>query len=244
MKLNSRFKRFGAVILTMALALSVSPVRVSSAETEGTKKLICIDPGHQTHANTGQEPIGPGADETKYKVTGGTSGCVTHVPEYKLVLKVGKKLRKELKARGYDVIMTRTKNDVNISNSERAAIANDAGADAFIRIHADSSESSSAVGAMTIAPAASNPYMSEKNRKKSGKLSRKVISAFCAATGAKSRGVWYTNTMSGINWAQVPVTIIEMGFMSNPTEDRLMETDDYQEKMVKGMADGIDDFLN
>ncbi|MBO4396575.1 MAG: N-acetylmuramoyl-L-alanine amidase [Eubacterium sp.] len=239
-----RFKRLGAVALVMALALSMTPVKLSSADTVETKKLICIDPGHQAHANTSQEPIGPGASETKYKVTGGTSGCVTHVPEYKLVLRVGKKLKKELKERGYDVIMTRTTNDVDISNSERAAIANEAGADVFIRIHADSSESSSAVGAMTIAPASNNPFMSKKNRKKSGKLSRKVISAFCAATGAKSRGVWYTNTMSGINWAQVPVTIIEMGFMSNPTEDRLMETADYQEKMVKGMADGIDDFLS
>ena len=176
-------------------------------------------------------------------MTGGTSGCVTHATEYALNLKVAKKLRKELKSRGYKVIMTRTKNDVNITNIERAQIANKAKVDAFIRIHANSDSSSGTKGALTIAPTNSNPYVTKKVRKKSQKFSKLVLDAFCKETGAKNRGVWKTDTMTGINWCEVPVTIVEMGFMSNPTEDRLMQTKTYQKKMVKGMADGIDAFF-
>lgn len=215
-------------------------VPVSQAKTQ---KVIVIDAGHQTHAMSATEPIGPGSSTRKAKVTGGTSGVATHLPEYKLNLQVAKKLRTELENRGYKVVMVRTKNNVKISNVERAKIANENKADAFIRIHANSSESGSVKGALTIAPQSDNPYMTKKNRKKSQSLSKKVLTEFCKATGAGNRGVMYTNSMTGINWCKVPVTIVEMGFMSNASEDRKMVSASYQKKMVKGIAGGIDKFL-
>lgn len=215
-------------------------VPVSQAKTQ---KVIVIDAGHQTHAMSATEPIGPGSSTRKAKVTGGTSGVATHLPEYKLNLQVAKKLRTELENRGYKVVMVRTKNNVKISNVERAKIANENKADAFIRIHANSSESGSVKGALTIAPQSDNPYMTKKNRKKSQSLSKKVLTEFCKATGAGNRGVMYTNSMTGINWCKVPVTIVEMGFMSNASEDRKMASASYQKKMVKGIAGGIDKFL-
>ena len=167
-----------------------------------------------------------------------------NLPEYKLNLQVAKKLRKELEKRGYKVIMVRTKNNVKLSNVDRAKIANKNKADAFIRIHANSANSRSVKGALTIAPQNSNPYLSKSVRKKSQTLSQKVLKAYCKATGAKSRGVMYTNTMTGINWCKVPVTIVEMGFMSNPSEDRKMATASYQKKIVKGIANGIDNYFS
>ena len=168
---------------------------------------------------------------------------MTHLPEYKLNLQVAKKLQKELVNRGYKVIMVRTKNNVRMSNVQRAKVANKYKADAFIRIHANSAGSSSVKGALTIAPASNNRYMTKANRKASQKLSKKVLKAMCKTTGAKNRGVMYTNSMTGINWCRVPVTIVEMGFMSNPSEDRKMAKASYQKKIVKGIADGIDNFF-
>lgn len=103
-----------------------------------SKKTIVIDPGHQTKGDSSKEPIGPGATETKAKVTTGATGISTKQKESELALKVALLLEKALKEEGYNVIMTRTTNNVNISNKERAMIANNAEADAFLRIHADS----------------------------------------------------------------------------------------------------------
>ena len=138
--------------------------------------------------------------------------------------------------------MCRTTNDVNISNAERAEIANNAGAGAFLRLHGNGAGSSGVSGAETLAPSTSNPYCSGIAAQ-SQALSKAVLNGLCAATGANNRGVKIADNMSGINWSRVPVTIVEMGYMSNPTEDTLMQDPSYQAKLAKGMADGVDAFF-
>ena len=214
----------------------------SKEKTEAAEYLIAIDPGHQERGNFGQESIGPGASEMKTKVAGGTKGTSTGVPEYQLTLDVSLKLRDILKDKGYRVLMIRETNDVDITNSERAKMANEADADVFVRIHANGSESSSANGAMTICQTSSNPYNSELYEK-SRSLSQKVLDAYTEATGIRKERVWETDTMSGINWCTVPVTIIEVGYMTNPEEDEKMQEPDFQELMAEGIAEGIKEYL-
>lgn len=209
---------------------------------EESRGLIVIDPGHQQYANTEQEPVGPGASETKIKVSGGTSGIASGIPEYQLTLDIGLQLRDELERRGYTVILVRETNEVNISNSERAAVANEADADAFIRIHANGSDNHGATGAMTICQTPGNIYNGDFYAD-SRALSDCILNAYTAATGIDYEYVWETDTMSGINWCDVPVTIVEMGYMTNSEEDMQMQDPQFQKKMTDGIADGIDAFM-
>ena len=215
----------------------------NAAKEEAAGYVIAIDAGHQAHGNFGQEPIGPGASTMKTKVAGGTSGTTSGVPEYQLTLDVSLKLQDALEEKGYQVVMIRETNDVDITNSERAQIANEADADAFIRVHANGSDSASANGAMTICQTSSNPYNSEYYED-SKRLSELVLDAYTEATGIRKERVWETDTMSGINWCMVPVTIIELGYMTNPEEDMKMQDEEFQNTMVEGIVAGIETYLD
>lgn len=203
---------------------------------------IVIDPGHQKKGNSETEPIGPGATETKAKVSSGTQGVSTNIPEYIVNLEVSLKLRDILKERGYRVIMTRETHDVNISNSERAAIANEKEADVFVRIHCNGSEDSSIMGTLTMCPTKNNPYCSQIYQE-SRSLSEYILEELCEKSGAKNGGIIETDSMSGLNWCKTPVTIVEMGYMSNPNEDKKLTTWEYQDKLAYGIAGGIDNYF-
>ncbi|MBO4696586.1 MAG: N-acetylmuramoyl-L-alanine amidase [Lachnospiraceae bacterium] len=217
---------------------------VTPAPTEGQKdaKLVVIDAGHQRKGNNEKEPDGPGSSTMKAKVSSGTTGHFTGIPEYELNLIVSQKLEAILLERGYRVIMIRETHDVDISNSERAEVANKAGADAFVRIHANAHDNSDVNGCETLCQTKNNPYNGDLYAK-SRKLSETILNAICDKCGCKKRSVVETDTMSGINWCKVPVTIVEMGFMTNEKEDRLMATDEYRNKLAEAIADGIDAYF-
>ena len=221
-----------------------SSTEESTQETSnvGEGKLICIDAGHQATPNTDTEPVGPGAEDKKVKVSAGNTGVTTGTEEYELNLEVALKLQSALEARGYTVKMIRTSNDVDISNAARAELANSDKADAFIRIHANGSTDTNASGVMTVCQTKDNPYNADIYDS-CKRLSADVLSGMAAATGANSEGVWETDFMSGINWCKVPVTIVEIGYMTNSEEDQKLVTSDYQNLLAKGIADGIDAYF-
>ncbi len=207
------------------------------------KLTVCIDPGHQIKGISETEPNGPGSTVMKKKLSSGTAGVYTGIPEYQLNLDVSLMLKAELIKRGYNVIMIRETNDCPKSNAERAVIANESGADIFVRIHANGSSNSEVNGALCCAPTENNPFLTAENIAASRKLSEIVVNNMCRETGAKNRGLYNVDTMTGINWCTIPVTIVEMGYMSNVEEDKLMATEEYRLKIVDGVADGIDEYF-
>lgn len=210
--------------------------------TPGTGHVVCIDAGHQQRADMKKEPIGPGASKKKARVDGGTTGKYTGITEFQLDLEIALKVQKELEDRGYTVVMTRTTNDVNISNSERSIIANEANAEAFVRIHADGSDDTEVHGASTVCQTKDNPYNGELYES-SRKLSDCVLDGVVASAGCKKRQVIEVDSMSGINWSKVPTTIIEVGYLSNKDEEAKLITDAYQQLLAKGIADGLDNYF-
>ena len=217
----------------------------SDAFTSEASHIIGIDPGHQSENvdMSALEPNGPGSSEMKAKCSTGTSGSYTGVPEYQLNLNISLQLKEVLEQKGYQVVMTRTDNETAISNKERAEYVASQGADIYVRIHANGDDSHTASGALTMAPSAGNPYVAGLHDE-STRLSQCILDSYCAATGFQNLGVQFYDNMTGINWSTVPVTIIEMGFMTNENDDTLMNDPAFQQKMVQGIADGIDAYYN
>ena len=227
---------------TSASSDSSASVFSSDAETDG--HIIGIDPGHQSESvdMSALEPNGPGSSEMKAKCTSGTQGTYSGVPEYQLNLEVSLQLKDELEQRGYQVVMTRTDNETAISNMERAQYAAAQGAEIYVRIHANGDDSHTASGALTMSPSQNNPYIPQLFEQ-SDRLSRCIIDSYCAATGFQNLGIQYTDTMTGINWSTVPVTILEMGFMTSQNDDLKMNDTEFQKTMVQGIANGIDSYF-
>ncbi len=203
---------------------------------------MVIDPGHQAKADSAQEPIGPGSSQTKDRVSSGTRSINTGSPESQLVLKVALKLRDSLQANGIQVVMTRTTQEVWISNSERAQIANQAEADLFVRIHADGAADTSIHGILMLYPASIEGW-TDDIASESKRAAQLALDSLVKATGARSRGMTARKDIAGFNWSDVPVILPEIGLMTNREEDALLATDEYQDKIVSGLTEAVLEFL-
>jgi N-acetylmuramoyl-L-alanine amidase len=224
---------------TIPLSTTVSSAAPASHPGEF---VVVIDPGHQAKANYNQEPIGPGSSETKAKVSSGTRSINTGTPESQLVLAVSLKLRDSLEAQGIRVVMTRTTQDVDVSNIQRAQIANTAGADLFVRIHADGAGETTTHGILMLYPATITGW-TDDIAVASKRAAQIALECMVAATGAPSRGLSARRDLSGFNWSDVPVILPEIGLMTNREEDALLATGAYQDKLVQGLTDAVLEFL-
>jgi N-acetylmuramoyl-L-alanine amidase len=199
-----------------------------------TGYVVVLDPGHQQTPNRDQEPLSPTMSGSKDKVSSGTQGVKTGRPEYEVNLEIGLLLRAYLEELGCTVYMTRTENDVDISNIERAEFALSYSPDAYIRLHCDGSSDSSRKG---IGVFVANTGKHEGSLVGWADLLGQALSD---ATGTNYRGCNASSRYSGLNWAtDIPSFLLEMGYMSNSAEDVLLSDPDYQIKICKGIADFV-----
>ena len=221
--------------------LLVTKETESETEPESEQLVVAIDPGHQGNwvDMSEKEPNGPGSSEMKAKATTGTQGSFSGKAEYELNLEISLLLRDELEKRGYRVILTREDNDTAISNAERAQMAYEEGGDIYVRIHANGSDDAGVQGALAMVPSSNNPYIPEL-AEDSYTLAECILSAYCEKASFTSLGIQYYDNMTGINWSKLPVMILEMGFMTNQSDDLRMSDASVQPLMAEGIADGID----
>lgn len=229
----NRLKKVVCYMMIVLMMIGQAP-KISAQETF----VVCIDPGHQAKGDPKGEPVAPGSGNKKARVASGTVGVGTKKPEYAVNMEAANVLKTLLEQKGYQVVMTRTSNEVNVSNVERAQIANEAKADMTIRLHCDSIGNSGKCGAVLIVPSKTGKYTAgiyPASYKYAECLKKEL-----AAKGVKVNGIFERSDMTGFNWSQVPVIIFEMGFMSNWNEDRMLCDKGYQQKLMEAVVAALE----
>jgi N-acetylmuramoyl-L-alanine amidase len=200
---------------------------------------VVIDPGHDLRANLATEPIGPGSTIRKIKDGGGTRGVVTGIREADLALAVSLRLRRLLARAGVRVVMTRTRTaGVSMGNVARAQVANRADAALFLRVHADGHTDPRVHGSHTLVPALRRGWTDDvyaESRRAATLVQRELVHA----TGFPDRGLSERSDITGFNWANVPAILVEMGFMTNPTEDRALSRPAVRQRVARGLCRGV-----
>ena len=229
-------------VRTVAVGLLALLALLPAAEA-APQPVVVVDPGHDLRANLETEPIGPGSPTGKIKDGGGTRGVVSGLTEAELNLKVALRLRPLLERAGIRVVLTRTRNaGASMGNIARARIANRAGAGLFLRIHADGHPDSTVRGSHVLYPALRRGWTDDvygASKRAAGIVQQELLRAL----GFPDRGLQERSDFTGFNWSDVPVILVEMGFMTNRTDDRLLATAAYQRRAAIALCRGTLRFL-
>ena len=191
--------------------------RAAAASNEPSRltqdNLIIIDAGHGG--------FDPGAV--------GHSGLHEKEPN----LAIAKKLAALLEKEGQKIILTRN-SDQFLSLQRRVKLANQSGAQLFISIHANSINNTTAGGVET--------YYNDSSHEKSRILAEKIHDKLGRNLGVKDRGIKNDNFYV-IKYTKMPSVLIETAFLSNPKEEKLLSSPEFQSKAAALLADGIIDYL-
>lgn len=208
-----------------------------------SEAIICIDPGHASNPDSDVEPIGPGSSEMKIKDPGGTAGASSGISEHVVTLAISQYLREMLEDEGIQVVMIRESDTYFGGNRERVQVANQAGADLFIRIHCDGSEDATRQGISTLYPAAITGWTDEIYVE-SKRAAESVHVSMINSLGAVDHGTVERVDITGFNWADVPTILTEVGFLSNTDDDALLASAEYQQQVARAIFEGIKQYLS
>lgn len=201
--------------------------------------LICLDPGHGTAPDIGRqvEPVGPGSRQLKIKDGGGTAG------EAAVALAIARRAATLLRSQGFRVAMTRTGDGYRGGNRERAGFCNARRAALMIRIHADGSSDPAHRGVSALVPKFRRGWTSDiyAASRRAGTI---VQQELVRSSGAPDLGISERGDLTGFNWADVPVVLVESGFMTNSRERDLLRTARYQRRLAVGLAAAAQRFVS
>lgn len=254
---RNRKKAFAFLIIILVCVLSMSLIDRNSGrrnKLDASKKYnlkdvvknprskitIFIDPGHGKKADMSMEKVAPWSNIKMVKSAVGAVGSFSKTPEYQINLEVGMKLNSLLLEKGYNVVMSKTSLEDNPSGIERAEMGNKANARLAIRIHADSFKDRSIKGTSIFVPSPVNDDM-KKISGESERCGEIIMNSLVERAGVKPREITKRKDLTTFNWSRVPTILIEMGFLSNKEEDTLLNTEEYQEKIAKAIAEGIEE---
>ena len=230
----------------------------TETDVEKVSHVVFIDPAKQITEDLNKEPISPEIDAPemlgdgnyatatsaqavgmKTKMSAGAIGRSTGNFEYEVNMSVANYLNAELVKRGYTVYLSRTTNNVDISNAKRAEMANSSGAEIFIRLEAPAANDPSASGVLGFIATSTNSHTGHMYQK-NYELCYDVLKTTCEGTGATRMGIYETDNLTALNYCNMPATVISMGFLSNESDDIALSTDEYKKKLAVGIAEGID----
>ncbi len=186
----------------------------------GTSNIIVIDPGHGGH-----DP--------------GTIG-INNSYEKDINLDISKKLYEKLKSMDYKVLLTR-KVDESVDNRDRARLANRKRARIFISIHCNSLEDNNNTngGQVLYFP----NRKSNVNDPDNETLAHVILEQILISTGADNKGIVEREDLIVLNQTKMPAIIVECGFLSNEDEANLLTNDEYQNKIVDGIVEGLRSYI-
>lgn len=223
-----------------------TPSEIKNSEDENADvekkelvKKVVIDPGKQAGVNVTPEAIGPGSEYQKQGAAAGMIGPTTGVREDELNLDYAMRLKSVLESRGYEVVLTRDSNEADITNKDRAIFANNSGATVFIRLQMNYSVNTELSGVMALTMTNDTPFNSDLYNE-SNCLARRLLQGITEKIAVNNQGILETNDMATINWSEIPVVVLNLGFLSNTVDEGSLIDDNYKDNMVNGIADGID----
>ncbi len=217
-----------AFSLKIANNNAVAEKTAETVSTPVSNKVVIVDAGHGT-PDEGAE---------------GSNGTT----EAELNLKIALKLQNLLEQSGCTVLLTRSdENAIYDAGSDtirekkvsdihnRVKLGNESSADIFVSIHLNKISQSQYSGWQTF-------Y--KKNNEDSKRLATSIQNSLNEAMQKENNRIpAQLNTVYIMKYVEIPITIVECGFLSNPEEESLLQTDEYQEKLAWGIYNGINDYF-